>query len=343
MTSSPGSISRTAALRTGRLALALLRDRPVPYSVSFTLTNRCNFRCDYCDIPEKAEYEMSTAEFREAISEFAAAGMARASFSGGEALLRPDAVELIEHAKSEGCFTSLNSNGFNTERYLDRLAGCLDMLMVSLDGPEEVHDLVRKRRGSYERVLRVIDGARARGIAVASIAVLGPWNLERIDDILELSREHGFWAYFQPAYEDCFSNGAGLRPGLDPATLARVADRLSAAAAHAPVGSSPGYFDRLRAAPDFGDCSRCAAGRYFATVMPDGRVVPCHLTIERGGYLNGRDVGFVRAFREMPRPEGRGCAVSPYQETDLIFGLDPRAIATAIRRAWASPRRSARP
>ena len=110
----------------------------------------------------------------------------------------------------------------------------------------------------------------------------------------------------------------------------------------APVGSSPGFFERLRGAPRFGDCSRCTAGRYFATVMPDGLMVPCHLTMGQGGYLNGREVGFTRAFLEMPRPTGPGCAISPYNESDLIFSLDSRAVRAAVRRAFSSPGRNAK-
>ncbi|MFN8641314.1 MAG: radical SAM protein [Candidatus Binatia bacterium] len=322
--------------RSARLALALARGRQQPYSMVFVLTNRCNFRCDYCDVPANAGAEMTTDEFRGAISELAGAGMGRAAFGGGEALLRPDAVDLIAHAKAEGCFTSLNSNGWKTERFLDRLAGCLDMLVVSLDGPDDVHDVVRRRPGSYARVIRVIQEARKRGIAVATISVIGPWNEHRVAEILALAKTHGFWSYFQPAYLDCFAHDAGLHPGIDPAMLARLADQLSDAIPHAPVGSSPGFFARLRSAPRFSDCSRCTAGRYFATVMPDGLVVPCHLTMGQHAFLNGREVGFARAFREMPRPTGPGCAISPYNESDLIFSLDPRAVIAAVRRAMAS-------
>jgi MoaA/NifB/PqqE/SkfB family radical SAM enzyme len=334
-------LSARMAGRSVQLAVSLARGRQQPYSIVFVLTNRCNFRCDYCDVPANAGAEMSTDEFRAAISELARAGMGRAAFGGGEALLRPDAVDLIEHAKAEGCLTSLNSNGWTTEGKLDRLAGCLDMLVVSLDGPEGVHDVVRRKRGSYSRVIRVIQEARRREIAVATISVIGPWNEDRIGEILALASTHGFWAYFQPAYLDCFAHDSGLHPGIDPAMLNRLADRLSAAIGHAPVGSSPGFFDRLRGAPRFGDCSRCTAGRYFATVMPDGLMVPCHLTMGQGGYLNGREVGFTRAFLEMPRPTGPGCAISPYNESDLIFSRDPRAVIAAVRRAFSSLGRNA--
>ncbi len=317
-----------------RLGVARALARPLPYSVTFILTHRCNFRCEYCEIPAHAADEMSTAEFCAAIDELRAAGMARASFSGGEVLLRRDAREIIGHARRVGCYTSMNTNGWRTGLVLDDLAGALDMVVLSLDGPEPVHDLVRRRLGSYARVVAAIEQARSLGVAVATITVVGPWNLDRIEEIAELTAKLGAWAYFQPAHEECFDRAAGLHPALTPEVLASLADRLGALIDRGlPIGASPGFLARLRRAPHFHDCAACHAGRYFATVMPEGWVVPCHLTSGTGGYLNGREVGFARAFREMPRPAGDGCLISPYVETDLIFRLDPRAITAAFQRA----------
>jgi MoaA/NifB/PqqE/SkfB family radical SAM enzyme len=321
------------------LGAARARGRRLPCSITFILTHRCNFQCDYCDIPAAAGAEMSQAEFCGAIDELAAAGMARASFSGGEVLIRPDALAILGHAKSRGMFTSLNSNGWLVERHIDALAGALDMLVVSIDGPEPTHDLVRKKRGSYTRVLRAIDLARARGIAVATITVLSRSNLHVVDDVLALAEQHGFWAYFQPAYSDCFNHGRGLDPALGPDVLATLARDLGRArAAGRPIAASPGFLERLGNGPAFGDCGACHAGRYFGTVMPDGTVVPCHLVSQEASYPNGREIGFARAFLEMPHPtSGPGCAISPYQESDLIFSLDPRAIRSAFERVLRTP------
>src|SRR5262249_20263889 len=154
-----------------------------------------------------------------------------------------------------------------------------DLLVLSLDGPEPVHDLVRRRRGSYARVIGVLDAARARGLPTATITVVGPSNLHLVDDVLALAERHGFWAYFQPAYNDCFRRDSGLDAALGPTIFADLAARLGdARAAGRPVGASAGYIDRLAQGPVFGDCSTCRAGRYFGTVMPDGKLVPCHLT-----------------------------------------------------------------
>ena len=74
-----------------KLALARTLGKRLPYSITFLLTHRCNFQCAYCDIPAAAGEELSEAEFKRAIDDFADAGMSRASFSGGEVLIREDA------------------------------------------------------------------------------------------------------------------------------------------------------------------------------------------------------------------------------------------------------------
>ncbi len=325
---------------TARLGAAMLRQRSLPYSINFIVTNRCNFQCVYCDAPDHAGHEMTTAEIRGAISELAAAGMARASFSGGEALLRDDAPGLMEYAKSLGLFVSLNSNAFTLEPLIERLAGCVDLVMLSLDGPEEVHDKVRRQPGSFAKVIAMLERARALGISTTAITVIGPWNVDRIPEVLELAKRVGFWAYFQPAYRSCFDFEEGFAASDERDTFARMADAIDAGRALGlPLGASPAFVERLRAGPKFGSCSDCAAGRYFGTVLPDGLVVPCHLTSGHATYLNGREVGFARAFREMPHPSaGPGCAISPYQESDLIFHLDPGAVLAGLRHTRPAPR-----
>jgi MoaA/NifB/PqqE/SkfB family radical SAM enzyme len=331
------------APKLARLGRAMLTGAPLPFSMTFILTHRCNFRCAYCAIPDAAGDEMTAAELCAAIDELAGDGLARASFSGGEVLLRGDALDIVRHARRRGLMTSLNSNAWLAESRLDELAAALDMLVVSLDGPEREHDLLRRRQGSYARVLRVIEGAARRGLATATITVLTATNLHVVDEVLALAAQHGFYAYFQPAYEDCFRHARGLDPAIGPHVLADLAGRLGEAKrAGKPVGASAGFLERLARGPAFGDCTTCSAGRYFATVMPDGTVVPCHLTSGDHDYPNGRRIGFAAAFRALPRPKpGPGCAISPYQETDLIFSGDLRAMSSALVRLRGSGARSA--
>lgn len=336
--------SRTRSLTSvARLGLAIATRRKLPFSMGFILTNRCNFQCSYCNIPAQASEELSETEFRTALEELTALGMSRAGFSGGEVTIRPDCEPLLRHARSLGLFTSMNTNAWLSDAQVDALIPHLDMVVTSLDGPEDVHDGVRRRAGSFRRVMSSLERFAGSGVAIATITTLGPWNLDWIEWVLEQAARVGFYSYFQPACNDAFHRDAGLHPALDTATLDSIAARLESARARgAPLGSSPGYLERLTRAPNFSDCGTCNAGRYFGTVLPDGRVVPCHLTSD-GAYLNGRDVGFARAFLDMPHPaSGPGCSVTPLVESDLIFGLDPRAIRAANRQLSAARRRGAR-
>lgn len=315
---------------------ARARGGSFPFSMTFILTHRCNFRCDYCNIPAAADREMTTAEFCRALDELAAAGLVRASFSGGEALLRRDAREIVRHAHALGLQTSLNSNAWLAGQHIDELAEILDLLVVSLDGPRPVHDLVRHRPGSYDRVISTLDAARERGLATATITVLSRTNIHVMDEVIDLARRHGFYAYFQPAYDDCFDHHKGFQHNVDTQIFADIADRLRRAHAEGePVGASPRFIRRLADGPRFGDCRTCTAGRFWGTVLPEGRLVPCHLTASAPGFVapSGLELGFAEAFRRLPRDkQGPGCAISPYQETDLIFAFDPQAIAAALRR-----------
>ena len=320
-----------------RVVEARARGGSFPFSMTFILTHRCNFRCDYCNIPAAADQEMSTDEFKAALSELAGVGLVRASFSGGEALVRKDAIEIIAHARSLGLMTSLNSNAWFARDRIDELAEVLDLLVISLDGPEAVHDLVRRQRRSYARVIATLDAARERGLATATITVLSQANLHVMDEVVALAGEHGFYAYFQPAYEDCFDAERGLDASFDHRIFNDIAERLRAGQRRGePLGASPGYVDRLARGPHFGDCAQCSAGRFWGTVLPHGELIPCHLLSGRPGdqpWPNGRELGFAEAFARLDRDkQGRGCAISPYQETDLIFGLDRAAIVAALRR-----------
>src|SRR4051794_20103298 len=83
-----------------RFAWARATGRKFPLMVTMSLTDRCNFGCVYCRLPQMNRDEMSTAEWHRAIDELADAGMMRVSLMGGEPLLRKDVGEVIDHLKA---------------------------------------------------------------------------------------------------------------------------------------------------------------------------------------------------------------------------------------------------
>src|SRR5262249_45977321 len=156
--------------------------------------------------PLQERAEMTTDEWRAAIDEFADAGMGRASFMGGEPLLRRDVPELIEHVKRRGVHASLNSNGWLVPQYIDALAR-LDLVCLTLDGPEEVHD-AQRHPGSYARVLQALELLRARGTKTVTMTVLTGTSIDTVDHVLEVARRFGVQAFFQLEHD------AGMDMGL---------------------------------------------------------------------------------------------------------------------------------
>jgi MoaA/NifB/PqqE/SkfB family radical SAM enzyme len=302
--------------------------------MTFNLTNRCNLRCDHCNFPANPSVELPTSEVLAAIDEFATAGMTRVSFSGGEALLRDDLPTLLAHAHRRQLFTSLNTNGLLARGRLDELVPNLDLLAVSLDGPAAHHDRVRGHEGAFDAAVECARLAGRAGTRVATITVLRGDDLDVVPPVLELAREHGFWAYFQPRQLDCFDVRAGS--ALKPSALAALAAALRRGrAAGLPVAASESYLEALEGRWSV-RCETCLAGRFFGTVMADGTVAPCPMVVGRASARAAPARSWARTFREMPSPPpGPGCLVSPFREMDQILRLRGDAVRAAIRTGWA--------
>ena len=112
-----------------------------PYRMDLALTYRCQNDCPHCYVGRPREFpEMSTEQWKRVIDRCWELGIPHLTFTGGEATLRPDLVELIQHAEDVGLITGLQTNGrkLRDRAYLDQLllAG-LDHVQITL----ESHDL----------------------------------------------------------------------------------------------------------------------------------------------------------------------------------------------------------
>ncbi len=79
----------------------------LPSTVVLELTYKCNHNCIFCSCPWDAADnrfprlpELTTNEWKTAIAELAGLGIASFAFTGGEALMREDCLELLEYTSS---------------------------------------------------------------------------------------------------------------------------------------------------------------------------------------------------------------------------------------------------
>ena len=191
-----GNVSATDALRYGREAgklpphlLHYSRDKkPV---VVFSCTKRCNLRCAHCyshSTGDAGENELTTAEAKALIDDLAQFGCPVILFSGGEPLLRPDLLELVDYAVSKGRRAVISTNGTlispDMARQLKRVK--LSYVGVSLDGMAGTNDAFRGAAGAFDRALAGIRHCLREGIKVGLRFTINKRNAVEIAPIFRL-------------------------------------------------------------------------------------------------------------------------------------------------------------
>lgn len=158
----------------GKMTAAVLQDRHgrVKRKLRLSLTDRCNFRCVYC-MPERPQWTpkkalLSRTELVTLARMFVEDGIEQIRVTGGEPLLRPDAVDCVAALDSLRAIglkrLSLTTNASKLRGKLAALrrAG-LDDLNISLDAldPARFREM---RGGELAPVLEGIDEALDLGV-----------------------------------------------------------------------------------------------------------------------------------------------------------------------------------
>jgi Fe-coproporphyrin III synthase len=115
-----------------------------------------------CDIWREKPGQNLTAEDIERLSpEWRDLGV-RTVVICGESLMHPDVWPIVERIKAHGIRLELLSNGLLLERNAAQVARYCDELRVSLDGPPEVHDVMRNVPRAYTRLQAGISALLSR-------------------------------------------------------------------------------------------------------------------------------------------------------------------------------------
>jgi MoaA/NifB/PqqE/SkfB family radical SAM enzyme len=312
-----------------QLGVRRLTRRKSPFQMTLSLTNRCNFRCEYCHIPLQQRDEMDTAEWCRVIDELREGGMGRASLIGGEPLVRKDVGAIVRHLKRRGVHASMNTNGWLVPDRMDEIAE-LDLACVTLDGPEAVHDRQR-HTGSYERVLRALEALRTQGIPTVTMTVVTPAGVDHVDHVLQVARDFGITAWFQLEHDAEMDVLKPVAPNIAQERVAELARHLTERKRQGwAVGNSYEALRHQERERYLLSCDHCWAGTYYGYVFSDGTVSHCLLTqaqVERG---NGRTQGYVRAFEQLAQPTGPGCSCVPSHEVNHILDFDARVLFGAL-------------
>ncbi|MBM4320046.1 MAG: radical SAM protein, partial [Deltaproteobacteria bacterium] len=154
---------RLAEARWGLVQQLEAELHPLRY-LFWEATRRCNLACRHCGSDcgrDEGQPGLPGPILLAALANLASAYDAQRIMlvvTGGEPLLRVDLELVLARAGAMGFRLGLVTNGMALEqRRAERLAAAgLDSVVVSLDGPEDCHDWLRRRPGAHGRACQAL-------------------------------------------------------------------------------------------------------------------------------------------------------------------------------------------
>jgi 12,18-didecarboxysiroheme deacetylase len=194
-----GAVEAADVLRYGRHSGALpshllqfsADKRPV---VVWNVTRRCNLKCVHCYAQATAtesEGELSLDQGLALLDDLKGFGVPVVLFSGGEPLMHPNLLTLVEHAVTLGMRAVISTNGTLIDRamagQLKRFG--LSYVGISLDGVEATHDRFRGQAGSFAAAMAGVRHCQEAGIKVGLRFTINKHNYQEIPAIFDLIEE----------------------------------------------------------------------------------------------------------------------------------------------------------
>lgn len=264
---------------------------------------------------------MNTREIFQMIDEFSTLGIKRIGFTGGEPLLREDIDAVISYAHNKGITTTLFSNGTLVPKKIHTLKH-LDLLLLSLDGPPQIHDSMRGMKGSFEHVLRAIDAAHEVKLPVWINTVITKDNVNQLSFLVDFAMENHVKVMFMPVFNYTLTAKQDTIDELsadETSFKMAIHNLIARKKMGTPIVNSISYFQYiLENWPDSNNLP-CRAGFNFCAVGPDGMVYPCHYLIGSDCGADGRRMGFRNAFESLKIPRCKGCFGNAYVDLNLFI------------------------
>jgi SynChlorMet cassette radical SAM/SPASM protein ScmF len=177
----------------------------VPALTSFYLymSNTCNLRCRHCWItPGFGDGKATPGDFvdpealRRAVVEAKSLGLCSVKLTGGEPMLHPRFMEIVDMLTAEGMSMDMETNGtLMTAEKASHLKEKTNVTFVSisLDGPDaRSHDSFRGVPGAFDAALRGLDCLVSAGYKNCQVIMsVHRGNRHQVEDVVALATAHG--------------------------------------------------------------------------------------------------------------------------------------------------------
>jgi radical SAM protein with 4Fe4S-binding SPASM domain len=160
------------------------------------LSFRCNLACTHCSVKSSPTVDTSgdltTVQAMRVIEQMAELNVSTCIMTGGEVLIRPDALDLLQSLGDHGIRVALETNGLSFSKRFVEISrelqgrGKLEMT-ISLDGgTEETHDRLRGK-GAFRRTMRGLQFLKDNGVHFNIQCVLNNSNIETIPILYDIA------------------------------------------------------------------------------------------------------------------------------------------------------------
>jgi len=169
-----------------------------PRILFFAVTSRCNFNCPHCirnliDERKTIIKDLPASLFETALKEGKKLNFNTVMLVGGEPILHPEFKKLIELIRKYNYEFYIISNGWFYREYWEALGEDkknFTGINLSLDGTtSEVHDNIRDKKGSFDRVIESIKFYRKKGVEVGLKFLLSKRNYHQIEEMVKLCKK----------------------------------------------------------------------------------------------------------------------------------------------------------
>jgi radical SAM protein with 4Fe4S-binding SPASM domain len=269
------------------LARTAVRSK-APASVTFQVTDRCNYGCIHCYETHGKDEELSFPEIDRILGELAAEGTLFLVLTGGEFFMRRDAEDILRSARRRRFAVKLLTTGwFVTEARADLIAelGSIQVDMSFYSGDPHIHDHITQIRGSWQRTIDAATRLRARRVPVVLKAPLMSMNAEGIDGVERMAETLGCHVQLDAKITTREDGDAGpLRHRASDDVVRSYYARV--------------FADVEAPEPKPLDITPCRAGQDVCGITPQGLVTACHTIPIYGGDL--RKQSFREVWRSSP-------------------------------------------
>ncbi|MFI7068847.1 radical SAM/SPASM domain-containing protein [Micromonospora sediminicola] len=161
--------------------------------VFMRLLDTCNLECAHCysSCGPKAPDKLPLEAVLKVARRLGEIQVRSVHLEGGEALIYKGFWQVLDTLNEVGIKPSVTSNGLIvTESVVERLAGRVSRLTFSVDGhTADVHDQIRRRKGSFDKVVRAIRLSKAADIPTHMISVIWKRNVGHPDEMIAMAED----------------------------------------------------------------------------------------------------------------------------------------------------------